>query len=304
MIKITKAILSSLLLSVTLGAVETTLTNISFIQDDNGNLNPNIFIPVYYGSDNQFYSAVGYTSGTFSETKSFDEVGYTDAKSSLISTKATLTLNYITYILPLTYTTLSFGINSKFSNIQNNQFSHGFSATDNEYLAIDNENKIDVQNHNIEIQALVPLGKYMNSRITANISPYTSVKVENNVELKYSAGRIPLSKTSTTIQDVSYSGLLELQTNIDFYVNFGLVAGYSNEPLKYNIVGEASKDLVDTTEITTKYLVKVIFDQELLGGINPSIGYGVEYAERKDNLGGPSVSLDKTIFTLGVEKRF
>jgi len=302
MIKEMKVILSGLLLASTLGAVETTLTNISFVQDENGNLNPNIFIPVYYGSDNQFYSAVGYTSGTFSETGTLGATQ--DSKTSLVSNRTDVTLNYITYILPISSFSFSFGINSRFSKIENSEFAYQQSAAGSEYFVIDNKTDIEVQSHNLEIQALVPLGKYFNSRLTVNVSPYTTIKVQNDAEVKSSIGSTPLTKSSTTVQNISYGSLLELQTNLDFFVNFGFVGGYSNEPLKYNIVGSAPDDLVDTDEVTTTYLIKVIFDKELLGGINPSIGYGIEYLDVKDNIGGGTVSTNKTLFTLGVEKRF
>ena len=313
MIKKMKVILSGLLLASSLGAVETTLTNISFVQDENGNLNPNIFIPVYYGSDNQFYSAVGYTSGTFSET---DTLGGTeDSKTSLVSNQTDVTLNYITYVLPVNIVTFSFGINSRFSKIDNTEFAYqhvkediplsdGSTLNINEYFIVENKTDIEVQSHNLEFQVLVPLGKYLNSRLTANISPYTTIKVDEKSATKSSFGITPQEKTSTTVQNISYGGLLELQTDLDFFANFGIVVGYSDQPLKYDIVGDPGEDLVDTNEVRTTYLAKVIFEKELLGGINPSIGYGIEYLDIKDNVGGGTISTNRTIFTLGVEKRF
>jgi len=309
MIKKMKVILSGLLLASTLGAVETTLTNISFVQDENGNLNPNIFIPVYYGSDNQFYSAVGYTSGTFSETGVIDE--RIDSRYSTVSSSSDLTLNYFTYVLPTSYFTFSIGIVSQFSKIEESSF--GYIDLDlisgDPYNALESTVNIDAQSHYIEMQAMIPLGTYINSRITGSVSPYTVLEVNQKTTFKPNVSSVG-TKNSTTVQDISYSGILELQTNLDLFVNFGFTASYANEPYKYDVVKvnttfDAFVDAKnDTVNITTKYLVKIIFDKELLGGINPSIGYGIEYLDVKDNLVGATVSADRTIFTLGIEKRF
>ena len=48
-----------------------TRTNISSTLND-GNLNPTIFIPIYYGNKNQFFSGIGYTSGNLKETSAID----------------------------------------------------------------------------------------------------------------------------------------------------------------------------------------------------------------------------------------
>ena len=37
-----------------------TLTNISFNMDEDGNLNPCIFIALYYSNSEQFYSSIGF----------------------------------------------------------------------------------------------------------------------------------------------------------------------------------------------------------------------------------------------------
>jgi hypothetical protein len=61
--KISKLLLSSLLIASALNANDT-LTQINFEQDEAGNLNPNIFIPIYWNDANSVYSGIGYTSST------------------------------------------------------------------------------------------------------------------------------------------------------------------------------------------------------------------------------------------------
>ena len=70
--KTTKLILTSLLISSTLSADILTRTNLSFNMDDDGNLNPSLFVPVYYGSENQFFSGLGYTSSNTKEIEAID----------------------------------------------------------------------------------------------------------------------------------------------------------------------------------------------------------------------------------------
>ena len=307
MIKRTKAVLSSLLLTVSLGAVETTLTNISFIQDDNGNLNPNIFIPIYYGETNQFYSAVGYTSGTSNETGILE--GIANSKTSLVSNRRDLTLNYLTYVLPIDSFSLSFGLLSEFSNVKNNDFAYFETATAGVYAVVDNQVELDIWSHRIELQALIPMSKYVNSRFTFNVSPYTTINSKQTTNVKPLVNETGQSSSSTS-QDISYAGVFELQTDMGSFIDFGFIAAYSNEPLKYKSVSLATSGTsfeevdVDNSEVTTKYLVKVIIKKNILGGLNPSIGYGVENLDVKNNITGDKTSTSTTIFTIGVEKRF
>ena len=108
------------------------------------------------------------------------------------------------------------------------------------------------------------------------------------------------NKDSST-QDLAYSAKYELQTKTDFLVNLGFTASYSNQPLKYEAVANTK---VDSNEITQVYLAKLIFNKKFMGGLNPSVGYGVEYLDTKNNFDGSTVSTDRTVFTLGLEKRF
>jgi len=305
MIKRTKLILTSLLLSSTLCAVETTLTNISFVQDEEGNLNPYIFIPFYYGASNQFYSAVGYTSGTTSNTDVIEEG--LDSKYSSVVSRKDLTINYFTYVIPLSMATLSVGVGSLFTQAENNEF--GYIDLAGTYNSIENRVNLDAQIHYIELQVMIPLGNYVNSRISTTLSPYTVLQVENKTTFKPSVTEEGVSNSSK-VQDISYTASLELQTNLDFFANFGFTASYSHQPVKYDTIAvnstlDAFEPLhIDTNEVRTKYLAKVIFDLELLGGLNPSIGYGIEYLDTKNNITGSRDSSSSDIFTLGIEKRF
>ena len=291
-----KAILSSIFLSATLGAVETTLTNISFIRDDNGQLNPYVFIPFYYGEDNRFYSAVGYSSSSLSE---IDSVSNTDSKGSHISQEQTIVVNYLTYNYPVSNMLFSIGIQSEFTKVNTSEFA--YVEEGGAYLAVDNDVEAKYYRHSIELQAMVPLGSYVKSRLSLSISPYSTLDVEQDLLIKYETTKTPSHNKDSQTQNISYGGVFELQTETGTFVNFGLLASYYDEPLKYKAVGDTT---VDNNEVTTRYIAKVIIGTELLGGLNPSLGFGVENIDVKNNLDGSKQSYKKNIITFGVEKRF
>ena len=125
--KISKLLLSSLLMTSVLSAEEInnsedivdnilTRTDISFAIDEDGNLNPTIFVPFYYGSENQFFSGIGYTSGKSSEVDSVNH--FSDSKNSLVSDSQDLLLNYISYTTSLFGLKTSVGVQSTFQRLK------------------------------------------------------------------------------------------------------------------------------------------------------------------------------------------
>ena len=313
--KIKQLLLSALLLGSTLTASESILTNITFNMDDDGNLNPSIFVPVYYGDDKEFYSAIGYTSGNTKEIGTI--TGFNDSKNALVSNSKDLLVNYLTYSTSLLGKTVSIGATSNFSKITNNEFGYIHDSADffgngtNYYIAFDNDIELDIQRHSIMTDVLLPFGDYFSSRLAVSLSPYTSIGVKQSTLFK------PLvtdtgTSSSATVQDLAYNIKYEAQIKTGTFFDIGLLASYDNQPLKYDIAQLATSGAsyifesatIDTTEITTNYLVKIIFDKEMMGGLNPSIGYGIETLDRRDNISGQSVSSDRTKFMFGVENRF
>ena len=75
------------------------------------------------------------------------------------------------------------------------------------------------------------------------------------------------------------------------------MANYDNQPLKYSIA-DVAKDryvfeptTIDTNDVTTSYVLKLIFDKKILGGLKPFIGYGIEKYDRTDNVTGGSIAI-------------
>ncbi len=105
-----------------------------------------------------------------------------------------------------------------------------------------------------------------------------------------------------------YDALIKTNT----FFNIGLLVYYNNQPLKYDIAQLSQSgtsyvfetNTIDTNEITTIYLTKILLDIDVLGELNPSIGYGVETIDRINNATGNTISTDNTIVTVGFEKMF
>jgi hypothetical protein len=309
-----KLLLSNVLVASILSATNLAQTNISFNMDEEGNLNPYLFIPVYYGSFKQFYSSIGYSSTNSQEVEVLD--GFSDSKNAFISSSKDLTLNYITYTYPLFGYDVSFGIESTFSNVKNSEFgyiydSDNFFGKGAVYISFDNSIELDIQRHAIRADVLVPMGKYLISRFFTSISPYTKIGVKQSTIFKPLVNETGVS-SSSTVQDLSYTfrydGLIKTGTFFDI----ALVAFYGYESLKYDVAQLAKSgsnyifetNEIDTVEVTSRYIAKLLFNVEVLGGLKPSIGYGIENLKRTNNTLGTTSSIDKTIVTFGFEKMF
>ena len=311
--KQTKLLLSTLLLASLANAEDATLTEISFNMDDDGNLNPTFFIPIYYGDSKQFYSAIGFTSTNSKEVDSLDD--YSDSKNAIISSSKDLTLNYITYKTSLLGFDVSVGAESTISDVENNEFGYIHDSNDvfengsDYYIAFDNEVELDIKRHAIRADIVLPMGEYFTSRLSTSIAPLTTIGVEQSTIFKPLVNETGTSSSSTT-QDIAYNFKYELQSHTGSLIDIGFVASYDNQPLKYDIAQldkiednfVFTTNTIDSNEVTTSYMVKILFNKKILGGLNPSIGYGIENLDSKDNISGETSSTDKTIFSIGFEK--
>ncbi|MEA3384032.1 MAG: hypothetical protein U9Q20_05090 [Campylobacterota bacterium] len=148
---ITKLLLLSTLLASTLSANDT-LTQINFEQDSDGNLNPNILVPIYW--NDSIYSAVGYTSSTTKEIEKVD--GFTDSKNGMVATKDNLKINWLTY----KFSNFSAGLQSKIINIDKNEFGYIHDSADlfgngaDYYIAFDNDVELDIMQTGLYLSAV------------------------------------------------------------------------------------------------------------------------------------------------------
>lgn len=290
-------------------------TELSFTQDTEGNLNPELFIPFYYGSDEKFFSGVGYSSKNFKEVENI--TGFSDSKNALISEQKELRLSYINYQLPYQNFTLSLGIESRFFAIKNNEFGYIHDAGDvfgngsDYYIAFDNEVELDIQRHSIHADITMPFGTFVNSRFGASIAPLSSLKVKQNTLFKPLVNN-NASSSSTTSQNLAYMLNFELQTNTTSFADIVFFGSYDYQPIEYTIAqldydgtNYLFKDAtIETNEITTRLGAKIVFDYEILTLLRPSIGYISEKLTRENEIQNRSTTTTTSLFSIGFEKRF
>lgn len=304
-----------LALSTSLFAMDTTLSNISFESDESGNLNPNIFIPFYYGSKNQFFSALSYKTTNYQITNVLDN--FDESKSSFSSSRQALTINYFSYVKKMIGMEFTFGVESTFSKTSQVEFGYlhdknqVFNQGTNYYVSFDNEVDLTQQNHSIRMNIVLPIGDSFNSRLSTVVSPLNMLKVKQDTIFKPLVSQNG-SSSGTTMQDLSYNINYEAQYNTHYYFKLGFIANYNVQPLKYDLAQlNGNKNgfffestSIDSTEITKTVLGKIILDIDVLGGLNPSIGYGIKKLNIKDNISNQTTIVDKNIVTFGFEKKF
>lgn len=294
-------------LSAQLIASELTRTELSFERDENGNINPKVYIPIYYGANNQFYSGIGYTAFN---TQSVEELAnFTDSKIADVSDVQTLELNYISYISKYEGFDISIGVGSLFSQIKNNEF--GYINDSGNYISLDNATKLDIQRHGILLQLEIPISTFLSTRLSTNVAPFSTISVDQETLIKPLISEVGMSQSSTT-QELSYAVKFEAQTSFKGWIDFGLVAYYDYQPLKYDIaeVSDNGSSYVfetvtkDTLETTMGVTGKIVINVDVMGGLKPSFGYGIEKFERTSKNDDIKNTYDRTIMTLGLEKRF
>ncbi len=313
--KYCKSIIATLFILSSLNADDAIRTEISFNIDDSGNLNPNLFIPLYYGDTQQYFSAVGYASTSYKDTS--DVIGFSDSKNAIVSSSKELLVNYISYKTTLFGFETSFGAESTFTQIDNNEFgyihdsSNVFGNGNDYYIAFDNEIELDIHRHALRADISLPLGDFFSSRLSASISPLTSIEVKQSTIFKPLVNETGTSFSKTT-QDIAYSFLYELQVKTGSFFDIGALVSYNLQPLKYDIAQLTKSatsyafetNTIDTTELKSLYLVKLIFDVEILGGLNPSLGYGVQKLKTKDNISGKTSLNENALVHFGFQKSF
>ncbi len=303
------------LLSSQLYAQNLAQTTISFNLDKHQNINPTIFIPFYYGENKQFYSAIGYLSSNTQNVEKIDK--FSESKNAYISNTKELTLNFLSYQSKVFNYKTSVGILTKFIDRVNNEFGYIhdkeniFNHSTDYYISFDNEIEIDIESYAIDVDIVIPIGQYFSSRIGVRISPYTTLRVKQSTLFKPLISEIGTSSGSST-QKIAYSVRYDALIKTDTFFDIGFMASYTNRSLKYDIAQlgyindnyQFEINTIDTEETTLKYVVKLLLNREMMGGLKPSIGYGIESFTVKDNLTKKTSSFDKKIVVFGIERVF
>ena len=313
MIRKIQLLIGTLFTVARLNAEET--TNISFNLDNDGNLNPSISIPFYYGTSKQFYSSIAYSSTNSQTVEVLDS--FSDSKNASISSSKDLTLNYMTYKDTLFGYDISVGVESTFFDVNTNEFGYIhdsenlFGNGKDYYISFDNSIELDIQRHALRADIVVPMGKSFLSRVFVTLSPYTTIGVKQTTIFKPLVNETGTS-SSSTVQDLSYTVRYDGIIRTGSFFDIALVAYYGYQPLKYDIAQLSTTQTsyifettqIDTVEETSRYIAKILLNVEILGGLKPSIGYGIEKLKQTDNKLHKSTTIDKTIMTFGFEKIF
>ena len=289
------------------------LAQISMNFDEEKNVNPSLFIPIYYGNSDKFYSAISYVASNSSSTEKV--YGFKDSKSAFMSNTKSLVLNYISYKSSIFNLKFSVGVESTLSYIENNEFGYIhdsaniFNQGTDYYISFDNIVELNLKKHAIRADIELPFGSYINSKLSASLSPYSTVGVKQTTIFKPLADKTGYS-SSTTNQDISYNFKYDIQTDFGTFLDIGFTVAYNNQPLKYDVAVLTDKEnsysfqkqTVDVDEIRTSYMAKIYFDISIMGGLKPFIGYGKEKLKKKDGI--ETISTDMTLYSFGFESKF
>ena len=126
------------------------LTKIDLEKNQDGDTDPNILFQLVWS--NNYYSYVGYTSSSSKKIKLL--FGSQDSKSAIISSKNTVTLNWLTKEIKKNY---SIGIQTDFIKIKNNAFGYIhdtlniFNHGNDYWVTYNNEVNIDIQKTSLHL---------------------------------------------------------------------------------------------------------------------------------------------------------
>jgi len=291
------------------------LTQIAFDVDEEGNINPTFFLPVEYGKKKQFYTAIGYNANNL---KTIDKVdGFEASKNAYISSQKNLILHFFKYRSALFGYKTSFGFCGHFSKITNNEFGYiqdkdnVFNKGEDYYLSFDNETKLFIQEYALAADIVIPMGKYFVSKLSASLSPYRIIDVEQLTLFKPLVEENGYSKSSTK-QNLSYILEYALYLKAETFIDLFFEASYKMEPFKYDLaqVEEKNKGYIfelhniDKEENTIQYKVSLLLDKDILENFKPLLSYGIRTINTKNNLTNETTQMKEKFFTIGVGRVF
>jgi hypothetical protein len=279
-----------------------TLSTISFESGENGEIVPNIFLSKHWGKN--WFSAVKYSTSSNSEVSSNSD--FENHKNSETLKEQNFGINLLSYKSKISRkSSFVFGLEVENLQIERNEF--GYIEDKNIY------SDLIVYEHVVDLDVFRS-GVYLNFswnpvdwlflRASSNITPFSKVQIEQETEFK------PLiqqkSFESESEFDLSYSILGEITAKTPYKFSIGGEFGYTYFPMNYDfntiIKNENSfvfaKEEINRDIKTSFWLLKFIFDFNVIGELKPSFGFGQK--TRKDD----EISQTQKVFRFGIEKRF
>ena len=280
-------------------------TEINFNSDTDGNIHPQIAIPITWSE--HFYSTLGYTSGSSTSIAIDDlDAAFNPSKFVTAQTDNMISFNLLSYQNTTSIVNYAFGLGVDYRNIESNEFGY-FKTPSVNQLAFDKI--VNIEQYDAVVNAEIyqtDIFGFMNFRVGGKVSIYSKMEVKQQT----SYTNLPNTSASSSLdQEMNYTLFADLYFMTPYYFDIGLSASHGYLPLTYDL---ASPDFsnntfttinVKTEETITRFEAKVIITALKAGDLSPSIGAGYEYYDLIFN--GESLDFPKNkLIIFGFEKKF
>ncbi|QSZ42280.1 hypothetical protein GJV85_09230 [Sulfurimonas aquatica] len=298
-----KLLLTTALLSTLLLADSTDRTQINLSTDDNGNTNPDLFIPIYWGDS--LFSALGYSSSNFYEVAPLSSIA--NSRIGTTVDQRTMKLNLLTY--ELKFNSMTYALGGEVESITINKQEFGYFEQAADIVAADNSIEIDVIKPNIKADISYQT-KDLLVRLGALVSPYSNLSVKQTTVFQPLVTTNGTSSSSTS-QDLSYELNLALKYKVSSLMTLHFNSNYSYLPMKYDLavlnstLDDFTTDTIEVQETTTTNDIKLSFNIDSFSSeLSPSIGYRIQSMSSLDVGSSTTTSLDNNAWLIGFEGRF
>lgn len=272
--------------------------------DEDGNTNPDLFIPVYW-SDTLF-SGVGYYSSSSYETGNVNGGIIVDSRVGTTTDEKRFKLNLISYEMKTGAMTYALGADYEQITIDKHEF--GYLDYTSDVSAVENNIEIDVVRTNLNADATYRTNS-LYARLGLSLSPSSTLSVDQTTVVKpllSGTGTSSSSNSQEMSYDIAFKGGYKLSPLMTLIVQ-GI---HSYLPLKYDlaVAGSGSTFVVqeqDTEQTTTKSMVKLAFNLDAFSKeLSPSIGFGSESVAMTDNNEDETDTVTNSLVMIGFEGRF
>lgn len=282
--------------------------NLDLNSDEDGNTNPNLFLPYYWNSS--WFSGVGFSNS--SRLTQGTLTGFSDSRQGTIVEQQQLSINLLSFESVSGGLTYSVGGNYRITNIDRTEFGYLYlnNGSIDDYIAFDNLTEIAVSG--LALRGDITWGSVDDDnsiRLGWVISPGDTLDVDQDTTFKPIITNSATGSSSKT-QDLGYDLKLQTRHRMTDKFSIGLQLQYQVLPLEYDIKVLAStadsfqEATIDTTETTISNGIRFIFDDAISNGLDLVIGFSNEKVDVKDNVSGFTSDEDQSIFSLGFTSNF
>ncbi len=276
--------------------------------DDNGNLNPESFTPIYWSR--HWFSGLGFKENTLLSQDTLD--GFDDSKFGTSIDESVLRLNLVSYRSGNESFHYSIGGDYQRTSIDKVEFGyfHLNNGVIDDYIAFDNKVEIEVAGFSMRGDITWGLPSDQSRyRFSAILSPGNSLDVSQNTDFKPIVSTSGIGSNSNS-QDINYFLQFETRHRLSNSISIGLDLQYEVLPLNYDAqilsptVDSFQTITIDNTETTTRVGLRLFFNYPLVNGLYPVIGIANEDVATEDNANGGTTTESQKIVTIGFSGQF